>query len=242
MHSIGDIKHRLHLGAYDMCSEGPLAIISDHRPVSLALAVVVDTSQLPMLAELSLQPRRRDTSPLSDTAQAMAFAATSSRPRPRPHSMEPQPTVLQRPPSSSAPRAFPLLVRMAFSRFKFHFRGFDVLRSPRAHGTSMPFGSVTEEEGKEGEETKDEAAYAAAANAAELGMRDVLPWRPSVVAASATVAALDQSPRKSWLLRLPRLRSVGSSGGATEQQGGATTSEGVKEEEDLTFVDHVLIL
>lgn len=235
------------LGAYDMCDDGPLAQISDHRPVSLALAVVVDTSQLPSIEDLGHQRSHGRSRASSDTANAMALAVTQRQEERRRHRSQSLGRIerllsLQRYPSTG-PRAFPLLVCMAFSRFRFTFRGFDVLRDDRAYGAyPQPAAAAAAAATAESEvqEVKEEAAAAARAEAEE-GKRG---------SSSSTTGPAKGLPRvKSWL-RLPSFKSESSGAG---WRGGAHAAAaaslqqppsggGEEGEEGFTIIDHVLIL
>ena len=230
VHSLADIEHRCILGPYDMCDEGPVALVSDHRPVSLALSVVVDTSQLPSVDNLGRGFRRQSRS-ASETANAMAFAATQQQQNrhrhPRSFSRIEQ-LLLQRQPSS-APRSFPLLVCMAFSRFHFNFRGFDVLCDRSTHGASteeVKEAAVLVEEGKGGEEGRPPV--------------EPLPQLPS-----CTVADRGKEPprAKSWL-RLPSFISEGGGGARRRvaQQAAAGGASQQEAEEGHSIVDYVLFL
>ena len=191
VHSLDDVKHRCILGAYDMCDEGPLGLISDHRPLSLALAVMIDTSELPSIDSLGRGSRRRART-TSDTANAMAFAATQRQQdrhhRPQGFSRIEQLLTLQQQPFRGQ-RSFPLLVCMAFSRFRFNFRGFDVLCDRSAHDAGV-------------EEVKEAGAQAEEVKGVEAGG----PPRESLQrsASCAVVERGKEPPRaKSWLPAQP---------------------------------------
>jgi hypothetical protein len=234
VHSLGDIKHRCILGPYDMCDEGLLAQISDHRPVSLALAVLVDTSQLPSVDDLG-QRARRHSRDSSDTATAMALATihqqhgrhhTRSRSLGR---MEQLLTLQLRP--SSGSRAFPLLVCMALSRFRFTFRGFDVLCMERTCGAcgASPGG----EKGEKEEEVK-EAQIQASMEEGRCG-EDKQPGQlPPPPPLSGTTS------RRSWL-HLPSFKRSGSGSSAIRREARAAVARR-EAEEDLSIIDHMIIL
>lgn len=245
VHSIGDVEHRCILGAYDMCDEGPLAQVSDHRPVSLALALIVDTSQLPSLDDLG---RRRHPGASSDTANAMALAAVQRQDerRRRSGSLGSIERLLmhQRQPSAG-PHAFPLLVCLAFSRFRFNFRGFDVLRDTSRHGVSQELLKGEEEEVKEGRAYTEEEQ----AERGEGGQLEPVEPQPLPTTASGSAApGLRRGVSRSRWMRLPSFKREGSGrsgggGGALGRRGarqeGAQSEE---EEERLSIIDHVVIL
>jgi hypothetical protein len=233
VHSLDDVKHRCILGAYDMCDEGPLGLISDHRPLSLALAVMIDTSELPSIDSLGRGSRRRART-TSDTANAMAFAATQRQQdrhhRPQGFSRIEQLLTLQQQPFRGQ-RSFPLLVCMAFSRFRFNFRGFDVLCDRSAHDAGV-------------EEVKEAGAQAEEVKGVEAGG----PPRESLQrsASCAVVERGKEPPRaKSWL-RLPSLIRDSVSSARWREARGAAAAEAAASrqgaEEGLSIIDHVLIL
>ena len=238
VHSLDDIKDRAVLGPYDQCDEGPLAVISDHRPVSLALAVVVDTSQLSSFDDLGRRSRRRRARASSDTANAMAMAATLHRGE-QPHArarsfggVEQLLPMLQ-PQLSSGPRAFPLLVCMTFSRFRFTFRGFDVLLDehtlPEACAPSPTEGGG-EEIAKEarGQQDVGETKFA----------EDMPPPPPPPPPPSRSTSA---KPSWSKWRRLPSF--MGGSGGASGRSPAPPSASPREADEELpTLVDHVVIL
>lgn len=242
VHSLDDIAHRLCLGPYDMCDKGPLAQISDHRPVSLALCMLVDVSQLPSIETLG-QPSSKAPSfrASSDTANAMAMAAMQAhegRQHRRSLSFSRLEQVLTRQPSPG-PRTFPLLVCMAFSRFRFNFRGFEVLRDEERLGAGS--GQLSYEE-KEGEEEVKDAQRAKGSEREEGEQQPQEP--PPLPTNGSTTAFGEEQPRAKRSLRLPSLKTSGRGGAGMRRREGRAAAVSQRSESDLelSIIDHVLIL
>ena len=97
--SQSEVADRHVVGAYDMCDEGPLGCVSDHRPVSQALMVMVETSE-----SLATRVDMLDEPSISGHAGAAAVRQRKSC----------LPRLL-----GSSPKTFPMLVTLTMSRFSF---------------------------------------------------------------------------------------------------------------------------
>lgn len=146
--SVPDMAHRLVLLAYDAVERGPLALIGDHRPVSAAFTLMLDTAhplalyagQFPRLSALNSDsvgttpgphvPRRQEEP--TEMAEAMAGAARIRR-----TPMSPPHPIYERPvPQPAFP---PLLITVCLSQFRFQFAAFKnsegITRGGRGLGT-----------------------------------------------------------------------------------------------------------
>jgi len=147
--SVPDMAHRLVLLAYDAVEKGPLALIGEHRPVSAAFTLMLDTAHplalyagpFPRQSALSFVstcpapsphvPRRQEES--TEMATAMAGAARLRR-----APISPQQPAYERPvPHTAFP---PLLITVCLSQFRFHFAAFKNIegfaRGSRGFGSS----------------------------------------------------------------------------------------------------------